>query len=236
MRLIPRPAVSAPSCLLLVLVLAMAALAACAVEVAGGSTPSAEDDGGATGGAPRLDVVRFGVVGDSLTAGAGGPVGSTDVGGATSWVPAADVPPLQLRGGWAVPGARTSDMRAGVEPLDADVLVVMGGTNDVQGELPWGRSRDELLDIVATAGVAEVVVSAIPPLDRFPMEARQYNEALQALAGEQGWEYVDPWSGIATAQGTWAAGSSGDGIHPTQEVADLVGTRIRAAVLDSAQS
>jgi lysophospholipase L1-like esterase len=215
-----------------VLALAVLALASCTNAAAGGF-PAAEVDR-ATVPVP-FDVVGFAVVGDSITAGLDGPIEGTTVHGATSWVPAAEGPPLDFRGGWAAPGASTRDMRAGVQPVSADVLVVMGGTNDIGAVLAWERCRADLLAIVATADVDEVVVAAIPPLDAHPAQARRYNVRLEALARQQGWTYVDPWAGIATPGGTWAAGTSPDGIHPTEAVADVVGTRIRAALLDSAR-
>jgi lysophospholipase L1-like esterase len=178
------------------------------------------------------EVVGFGVVGDSITAGLGAPVRGTEVRGTGSWVDAADVAPLEFRGGWAVPGARTADMRDGVAPVDADVLVVLGGTNDVLGGVPWERTREDLVAASAATGVPEVVLVAVPPLDVAPQAREDLNGRLGALADEQGWAWVDPWTDVATERGTFAAGTSADGVHPTQAVADLVGARIRAALLD----
>jgi hypothetical protein len=172
----------------------------------------------------------FAVVGDSITAG-DAPIDGTQVIGPGSWVPAAEAPGLVFAGGWAVPGTTTEDMRAGVGPVDADVLVVMGGSNDLLVPLDWATSERNLREIVATAGVAEVVLSAIPPRDEYAQAAVEYNARLRELAAREGWEYVDPWVPFAQ-EGTFRSGASLDGVHPTQRVADEVGVAIQAAVLD----
>jgi lysophospholipase L1-like esterase len=59
---------------------------------------------------------------------------------------------LRFAGGYAVPGATTAVMRDGAGPVDADVLVVMGGTNDVGTEVPWEMTRANLVQIVTAAG------------------------------------------------------------------------------------
>jgi lysophospholipase L1-like esterase len=231
------PRIALPVAVLVAALLAV--LVACGTS-SGSSTESsasapAAEGGSAAGTAPeRTEVLGFGVVGDSITAGTTAPVEGTRADGAGSWIPAATVPPLEFRGGWAVPGARTGDMRAGVGPVDADIVVLMGGTNDVQAGVPWEQTRDNLLAIVTTAAAPDVVLSAVPPLDPAARQALDLNAALQGLAGEQGWAFVDPWTDARTQEGTWAPGASTDGVHPTQQVADLVGARIRAALLDRA--
>jgi hypothetical protein len=119
---------------------------------------------------------------------------------------------LELTGGSALPGATTAQMLAGLHRVDADVPVVLAGTDDLQLAVPWEIVRDKLLAIVATAGVPE---------------------RLRALAGEQDWRLVDPWTAVRS-DGAWVPGTTIDGIHPTAEVADRAGRAIRAAVLDAA--
>jgi hypothetical protein len=82
--------------------------------------------------------------------------------------------------------------------------------------------------------VGTVVVSTIPPLDRAPQQRQQYDDRLRALADEEGWHLVDPWT-AADADGSWVSGDSDDGIHPTPEVAAQAGELIRGAVLDAAR-
>jgi acyl-CoA thioesterase I len=173
--------------------------------------------------------IRFAVVGDSLTAG-DVPISGDSAPGRGSWVPFAEQDErLDFVGGWAVPGATTAAMVAGVRPVDADVLVVMGGTNDVGTGVPWAVTQTNLEEIVRTAAVPTVLLSAIPPRDDSAERAVQTNRDLEQLAGSQGWGFVDPWADMSS-DGTWIPGTSEDGIHPVEEVATLVGQRLAAAV------
>ncbi|WP_369132742.1 SGNH/GDSL hydrolase family protein [Modestobacter sp. I12A-02662] len=179
--------------------------------------------------ATATDVVTVVVVGDSITAGTG-PTDRADTPGPQSWQHGFWGAPLEFRGGWAVPGATTEQMRAGAAGLAADVLVLLGGTNDLATGVGWPASQEHLLGVVAAVGEGHVVLSAIPPSDFFPALVLDFNARLTALAQQQGWEFVDPW--VAVSQGgAFAPGTSPDGIHPTPEVAAQAGAVIRAAVL-----
>lgn len=181
--------------------------------------------------APRT----FVVVGDSITAGAADvskPLVGDRVQGDASWLPAAEEESgLDLVTGWAVPGATTADMLAGVEPTDwtADVLVVMAGTNDLTRGLPWQQSAADLEGVVAAAGAPTVVVVAIAPHDPRPAARNGFNAALADLAGRSGWTYLDPWDDV-DAGGSFTPGASPDGVHPTPAVAAEVGGRIGQAL------
>ena len=173
----------------------------------------------------------FVAVGDSITAGAtdvSQPLVGDRVQGDASWLPAAEQRSgLDLVAGWAVPGATTADMLAGVEPTDwtADVLVVMAGTNDLVRGLPWEQSAADIEGVVAAAGAPTVVVVAIAPNDARAAARNGYNAALADLASRNGWTYLDPW-GEVDAGGTFTPGASPDGVHPTPAVAAEVGDRI----------
>ncbi|MGY2005220.1 SGNH/GDSL hydrolase family protein [Blastococcus sp. SYSU DS1024] len=170
------------------------------------------------------------VVGDSLTAG-GEPIRGPGRGGEFSWLHGAVGPPLELRGGWATGGATTADMRAAAVPMAADVLVLMGGTNDLMTGRGWPDIRADLVAVAEGAGVEDVLLSAVPPHDALPEAATELNGQLRALAQEQGWGFVDPWSDVRL-DGAYRPGASLDGIHPTPRVAAEAGVAIRAAVLD----
>ncbi|WP_448617603.1 SGNH/GDSL hydrolase family protein [Geodermatophilus sp. URMC 65] len=173
----------------------------------------------------------FVAVGDSITAGAtdvSRPLVGDRVQGDASWLPAAEEESgLDLVSGWAVPGATTADMLAGVEPTarTADVLVVMGGTNDLVRGLPWEQSAADIEGVVAAAGAPIVVVVAIAPSDARAAARNGFNAALADLAGRNGWTYLDPW-GEVDAGGAFTPGASPDGVHPIPAVAAQVGERI----------
>ncbi len=94
------------------------------------------------------------VVGDSITAG-DEPLAGDSVTGRGSWVPAAEGPPLRFLGGWAVPGSTTQAMVDGVagqRTPDADVLVLLGGTNDLTVDVPTSLTVAHLEQVAETVG------------------------------------------------------------------------------------
>ncbi|MGY1767572.1 SGNH/GDSL hydrolase family protein [Geodermatophilus sp. SYSU D00779] len=167
----------------------------------------------------------FAVVGDSITAG-GEVISDARVGGSASWVPAAaEASRLSFVGGWAMPGATTEDARAAVVPEDADVLVVMAGTNDVLQGRPWEESAANLESIAASAGDRVVAVVTIAPSDVVPQARRAYNAALAPLALRHGWVLIDPWSDVEAAD-RFVVGTTTDGTHLTDRAARTVGFRV----------
>ncbi|OMQ15402.1 hypothetical protein A7K94_0209755 [Modestobacter sp. VKM Ac-2676] len=177
---------------------------------------------------PGSERETFAAVGDSITAGSVPLDGPTA--GVGTWVTATATDPLRLADGWAVPGATTADMLAAVDPMQADHLVLMGGTNDVIRGLDPDQAMANLVAVATEAGIPEVLLAAIPPLDRAPEAALDFNRRLAELAQQQGWQFVDPWEGVGDG-GAYVPGTSADGIHPSAEAVDLVGARIRTALL-----
>ncbi|SHN85038.1 Lysophospholipase L1 [Geodermatophilus obscurus] len=177
--------------------------------------------------APRT----FVAVGDSITAGAtdpSQPLVEDRVQGDASWLPAAEqASGVDLVGGWAVPGATTADMLAGVEPTDwtADAVVVMAGTNDLVRGVPWQESAAAIQGVVAATGAPTALVVAIAPNDLRPAARNGFNAALAELAGRNGWTYLDPWTEV-DAGGAFPPGASPDGVHPAPAVAADAGDRI----------
>jgi hypothetical protein len=204
----------------------VAALSGCASFVAAVPASDVEQRDERRADVPSLG---FAVVGDSISAGSQ-PVEGRQVRGTGSWVPAADTDPLVFRGGWAVPGATTADMRAGVQPVEVEAVVVMGGTNDLVNDVPWDVSRENLISVVDTVGAPDVLLSAVPPIDARPTAATAYNTHLERLAEERGWAFGDPWAWVRL-EGRFIQGASPDGVHPTVEVAGQVGSRIRETLL-----
>jgi lysophospholipase L1-like esterase len=150
--------------------------------------------------------------------------------GRASWVSHAVGDGVRFAGGWAVSGALTSQMARGAQALDADVLVILAGTNDVYRGLPFGSCAANLRSIADTVGARRVVVSSIPPIDFEPTLVTTYNEQLQELAAASGWEFVDAMAGIRRGD-RFADGMSVDGVHPTVLAAEEIGTAVRAYLL-----
>ncbi|WP_449283781.1 SGNH/GDSL hydrolase family protein [Leucobacter sp.] len=181
---------------------------------------------------PGTGAIRMAAVGDSITDGdsmdlAGG------VPGPQSWVSYAIAPEIEFVGGWAEWGATTERMAEAVQqPLDADVLVILAGTNDAGGT-PHERIGEHLARIVEAAGVDSVVLSSVPPNDYALGMTAELNGYLERLAAREEWTWVDAAAGLRSGD-RYAEGMSYDGVHPTEEGARVIGEAIGAAILDAA--
>jgi hypothetical protein len=200
----------------------------CAVLPAAVLTACATDAGSVAPATVTADLLTVVAVGDSITA-ADSPDVVTGSFGPGSWVPSAEGPGVDVIGGWAVPGATTAAMRAGVRPLPAEALVVLAGTNDVGLGVPWEESAAALGAVVATVGVDRVLVCSIPPYDAHLVAVGEYNSRLAELAAAQRWEFVDCGAPVRDPSGAWLPGMTDDGVHPTVAGAELIG----AAVYDA---
>lgn len=188
-------------------------------SAAGSSTTSA---------APDLTVV---VVGDSITEADSPDFDAGDIGqGSWAWWASGDG--MDVVGGWAHAGATTADALAEVQPMSADVLVLMAGNNDIDWEVPTPKVLDHLVAIADRVGVPRVVLSAVAPEDGLGPEVADLNEALTGLAAEQGWQFVDPMTTVRGPDGDYRAGTSLDGVHPTEEASADIGTALHDAVVD----
>jgi hypothetical protein len=171
----------------------------------------------------------FAVVGDSLTA-----VSVTDFAdrevNPTSWVNRLLGSQLDFVGGWARPGALTETMAEEVEVERPDVLIIMGGTNDVIHGVPTSTTERNITAIVDKVIPENVVISLIPPVDSLPGRADDLNVSLKRLAVDNGWDWVDPYATLRDGE-RFAAGATVDGVHPTADGQKVIGTTIRTEVL-----
>jgi lysophospholipase L1-like esterase len=209
----------------LVIVIALAAAAAgyllgARTDVAAHEPPTAS---------PTPEAITFGVVGDSITAwtdrqGTPQPAGSW-----TTYANRDGVSFTEL--GWAQNGARLAEMGLNMKPVSADVLVVVAGTNDLR--LPTTLpERLLLLDaIVLRANVEDVIISSVPPLNAAPQLSTAWNSALREHAAGMGWKFVDAWADVRAQNGTFATGTTPDGLHPTAEAAEAAGAALHDAIL-----
>nr|WP_239521822.1 SGNH/GDSL hydrolase family protein [Geodermatophilus sabuli] len=186
----------------------------------GPGAPSTEPAAAAAG--DSIGVRTYAAVGDSLTAGIpGGPATGIQRPGASSWLNGETAQRLVLAGGWAVSKTTTSDMLANVVPTPSDVLVLLGGANDVN-LLPWEVTAANLRGISARIGARNTLLVAIPPMRGSSAARAAFNARLATLASQQGWRFVDPW-GPFSVNGNWAPGADQDGYHPTPETGVAVG-------------
>lgn len=181
---------------------------------------------------PVDDAIRMAAVGDSIT-----DADSRDLAGGVpgprSWVSYAVGPEVEFIGGWAEWGARIARMADAVaEPFDADVLVILAGTNDA-GWTPPEEIDAGLRTIAERSGVDEIVLSSVPPLDHASESAQRLNVQLEEIARSNGWTWVDAAAGLRE-NGGFAAGLSDDGVHPTEAGARVLGEAIGPAVIEAA--
>lgn len=170
-------------------------------------------------------------VGDSLTEADSPDIDRGDP-GPQSWVSYAIGSDIEFVGGWASWGAPTQAMADAVDiPFDADVLVILAGTND-SGWTPFEITAANIETIVKTADVEIVVLSSVPPLDGAPENAVQLNRQLEPLAEQNGWIWVDSAAGLRDGD-QFADGMAYDGVHPTETGARVIGEAIREAILET---
>jgi lysophospholipase L1-like esterase len=172
--------------------------------------------------------VTFAVVGDSVTA-ANSPDINAGRAGTGSWAYYADRNGARLVGGWALGGATTDAMNQNVKKYNADVLVIVAGTNDTGTGVPFDTTAANLESIVKKSGVDNVIISSIPPRDADPTLPAEYNPQLQALADKNGWAYTDAAAALRDDD-QYKDGYTADGIHPTPQGAQALGRALHVAI------
>lgn len=193
--------------------------------------PPAEDPLDTPPVIPVEERARAVFLGDSITRGtsdfASGALGDW------SWfyhlVMAPDAP-VAFAGGIAENGMLTQWMAGEVWQAlsyQPDLLVVLGGTNDIDASLRPEQiiaNLQVIRDATAGAGVAMAVCS-IPPSDdaRKDVRIREYNDALRAWADIHDVVYLDTAAPLRGSEGMgWAPMLTNDGVHPTAEGARLM--------------
>lgn len=169
---------------------------------------------------------KFAAVGDSITAG-WAPM--------NSWtVYTTDV---EYAAGWFQVGLRSDQIVAGAlangKP-DADVLVIMGCTNDIDQQLDWKRCLAEW-DTLADAFDMPVIVSAVAPSNIWPSSFLDYNAELETHAASQGWTFVDPYAAVRNVNGTFVEGyqrdPAHDPTHPNNAAQEIAGAVLSEAIV-----
>ena len=105
---------------------------------------------------------------------------------------------------------------------------------DVYPDWTLEASMERITQIVDETGIEHVVLSAIAPNDHRRETTEEFNAALEELAADEGWTWVDPWPFVRASNGAFVPGVSADGIHPTKQVEMRVGVTLRGVIFDSA--
>lgn len=219
----------------------VALLAAGVIALAGLALGQGRSDSPASAGAvpvlpsssptPTAEPLRVAAVGDSVTA-ADSPDFSSGRIGRGSWLSYVLGDGIIFAGGWALGGVQTSTMVDNVTTYPGvDVLVLLTGSNDYVHDVSFATTTKNFDAIVGTVAAKSVLVSSVPPLDRDPKATQRFNADLAALAEERGWSFVDGAGSTHGDDGKYLPGYSLDGIHPTPEAAEAIGTKVREAAL-----
>jgi hypothetical protein len=169
--------------------------------------------------------ISFAAVGDVLTDWQA-PEGSSP----TSWVAYAGTAPVRFAGGYAQAGLDAAVLAGRVQPVNADVLVILTGVTDLR----FGSANDSielgLQRIASRVGAEHVLLSSIPPV-RGQIEATvQFNDWLARVAYRHGWSFVDAGGAVRTPDCKYRPGLSIHGLRPNAEGARLIGEAIRSAL------
>ena len=178
------------------------------------------------GCATETQSFTFAVAGDSLTAWDNQTFPHPDGDFSTvTWTHWAISPDVELAGGYAREDAMAAEIAEKIIPVEADVLVVMAGTNDV-GLTPVGEVLGQIELLVGRSEVTKVLISSLPPVDG----SAEYNAQLEDLANDMGWSFVDPWAELRREDGEWLDGSTNGGVHPTPDSAKIVAAALVVAM------
>jgi lysophospholipase L1-like esterase len=168
--------------------------------------------------------IRMVVAGDSVSA------------APQSWLHQLDDPAITYAGGYQHAGYDSGQVLTAIPAgLDADVLVIMLGTNDVNHRLPAWQMAHNIETLAVKVRAAHVLLAFLPPSDitddHITHVNRQnkgiaYNRTLVALAAKHGWLYADPFADYRAVSNAWGLHGSDDGVHPTATTAAVIANRM----------
>lgn len=143
----------------------------------------------------------------------------------------------------SVVGDSTRQMRERLEPevlsRRPDLVLILGGINDIASGIPTQRTLAELRHIVVQlmGGGARAVLGTVPPWDDLlerdgdagADELLELNDGIRRLGAELAITVIDFYGAVAGPDGRWLPGTSRDGLHPNdQGVALMAEAAIRA--------
>ena len=174
--------------------------------------------------------LRVAVVGDSNTEANSPDFAAGDIGDG-SWVAQfLDVSGAVFSGGWADGGSTSSTQAQNLAPAEADLLLIMTGTNDT-GRVPFSETTANIDAMVAKVPAPRVVLLAIPPRDvELDPTTEEFNADLAALASARGWEFHDGLAFLRSPDGGFIENTTADGVHLTWEAQQEYGRAVASIV------
>lgn len=150
-----------------------------------------------------------------------------------SWVRfAIDDGDLSRVTGYTRAGADTKELFAHAVPIPGiDVMVLMAGTNDITHGIPTSSTLNYIAATFAKTGGEHKILSAVAPRNNHTAQTNALNYWLARLAKQHGWTFIDPWTRVRAANGTWVPGWNADSVHPTPEAGSMVGAILHNEIL-----
>jgi|tagenome__1003787_1003787.scaffolds.fasta_scaffold20869026_3 hypothetical protein len=103
------------------------------------------------------------------------------------------------------------DAASGSTPDRPDMLVLMGGSNDIDAGVPIATILRNQSGIPKVMGAERVPLSAVPPEAAVQDTVDELNAQLPALTAREGWQFSDPLVDVRGADGSWLPGDGGRG-------------------------
>jgi hypothetical protein len=174
--------------------------------------------------------LSFAVSGDSITARPG------------SWRDQLGDRNLTFAGGFAEDGATSERAFGQVRRSQADVLVVMVGTEDVKRGTPFEDLTANIEKIVRFAECKSTLLCLLPPDNHTSGAINRRvngvvaNRHLFDLGARRGWVVADPFAFARASNNSWGGGASEDGTHPLEHVSAEAAQRMRLFIRQAAAS
>ena len=169
---------------------------------------------------------NFVAFGDSITRFENAAGGAGDI----NWTPYVPTGSLVFGGGFARDSATSAIVLANAKKMNADVAVCLVGVNDIAIGVPQATTVANVVALAAKVGADKFVLCKLAPYNANTAAAASLSAAYETLAATHGWTLIDPYGAYRKVDGTWTAGASGDGVHPTTAVQQAAALVYRAGV------
>lgn len=129
-------------------------------------------------------------------------------------------------------GATTKELVQHAVPTKAEVMIVMGGTNDVTTGVSTSSTLNNIAEIFKRTGGKYKILTAIAPRNIYTQQTNITNYWLEQLAKQHHWIFIDPWVSFRASNGSWIKGTNADVTHPNTITGMIVGQIMHDKILE----